>query len=101
MLRHEMRFVLRFGVFGEFDETLERLLSVERRRGWSEQRCWRATAGRVNEIVVEHAYDDRAAYDKQRDAYHDVADEKFNAALADLATLIVPGTAVETLYEEL
>ena len=96
-----MRFVLRFGVLPRFQETLDRLLAVERQRGWSEQRCWRATAGHVNEIVVEHAYADRAGYDRQRDAYHDAAEEEFTTALADLAALIVPGTAIETLYEEL
>ena|SRR5712691_1412445 len=101
MLRHQVRFVLRFGVFSDFQDALGRLAAVEQRRGWSEQRCWRATAGRVNEIVVDHDHADRSAYDVQRHAYHEAADEEFTAALADLTQMMVPGTAIETVFDEL
>lgn len=101
MVRHEVQFVLRFAVFDEFRELLDRLHTIEQHYGWAEQRCWRASGGKMNEMVIEHEYADRPAYDAQRHAYHDAADEDFTAALAALAELMVPGTATETVREEL
>jgi hypothetical protein len=100
MLRHEVRFVLRFGVMDEFRQLLDTLASRERAHGWVEQRCWRATGGRMNELVIAHEYADRPRYDAQRDAYHDTSDADFAEALASLAQLMVPATAAETLLEE-
>lgn len=99
MYRHQVRFVLRFGVRSEFTRVLGQLAQVERKRAWSPQRVWRATAGRMNEVVIEHDYDDRDAYHAQRDAYAAAGDDEFDAALAELTELIVPGTAVETALE--
>ena len=101
MVRHEVQFVLRFGVFDEFSQLLERLHAIEEAHGWSKQRCWRASGGRMNEMVIEHDYPGRPAYDAQRDAYHDTADGDFTTTLAALAGLIVPGTATETVREQL
>ena len=101
MVRHEVQFVLRFGVFEEFRSLIEQLRSIEQGQGRPEPRCWRASAGRVNEMVIAHEYADRPAYDVQRDAYHDSADAAFREALDRLAELMVPGTATEILYEEL
>ena len=61
MVRHEVQFVLRFGVFDEFSQLLERLHAIEEAHGWSKQRCWRASGGRMNEMVIEHDYPDRPA----------------------------------------
>jgi hypothetical protein len=101
MVRHEVQFVLRFGVFDEFRELLDRLRTIELRHAWAAQRCWRATGGRMNEMVIEHEYVDRNAYDAQRASYHDAQDGDFATALAALAELMVPGTATETVREEL
>ena len=101
MLRHKVQFVLRFGVFDDFRQTLQALQAREREHGWAEQRCWRASSGRMNEMVIEHDYSDRKAYDAQRDAYHDTPDEEFRSALDTLAQLMVPGTAMEMILEEL
>jgi hypothetical protein len=101
MLRHEVRFVLQFGAMDEFRRTFEVLAARERAHGWAEPQCFRATFGRVNELVIVHDYADRAAYHAERDAYHDTADADHTAALAALAQLMVPGTATELLVEEL
>jgi hypothetical protein len=101
MLRHEVRFVLRFGVMDEFRHALDVLARRERSHGWTRQRCWRMSSGRMNEMLIAHEYPDRAAYDAQRDAYRDAADAEFAAALATLAQLMVPATATEALLEEL
>jgi hypothetical protein len=101
MVRHEVQFVLRFGVFEEFKRLSGRLRSIEEGHGWAQPRCWRASYGRVNEMVIAHEYPDREAYDAQRNAYHDVSDEKLATALAKLAQLMVPGTATEMIREEL
>jgi hypothetical protein len=100
MLRHQVQFVLRFGTYDDFRQLLERLHTAERRHDWPEQRCWRTATGRMNELMIEHLYADRAAYEAQRDAYHDSGDGDFAAALAALAQLMVPGTATEVLLEE-
>jgi hypothetical protein len=101
MLRHEVRFVLRFGVMDELRQTLDVLAAREHAQGWAEPRCFRAAFGRVNELVIVHDYADRAEYDAQRDAYHSAADGEHTAALSALAQLMVPGTATEMLVEEL
>src|SRR5919198_1142760 len=97
MLRHEVRFVLRFGVMDEFRQIVDTLAARERAHGWVEQRCWRASGGRMNELVLEHDYADRRAYDAQRDAYHDTPDDDLRQALDALAQLMVPATATESL----
>jgi hypothetical protein len=101
MVRHEVQFVLRFGVFAEFRKLVEELRAIERRHTWAEPRCWRADAGRVNGLVIVHDYEDRGAYEAQRTAYHESGDAEHAATLARIAELMVPGTATETLYEEL
>jgi hypothetical protein len=100
MLRHEVRFVLQFGAMDEFRRTVEVLAARERAHGWAEPHCFRATFGRVNELVIVHDYAGRAVYDAQRDAYHDTTDAEHTAALAALAQLMVPGTATEMVAEE-
>lgn len=101
MVRHQVQFVLRFGVFEEFLRILERLQSIEQRHGWVEQRCWRSTLGRMNQLLIEHEYPDRRAYDAQRDRYRDANDAEFRTALDALAQLMVPATPTEALVEEL
>lgn len=101
MVRHEVRFVLQFGVFAQLRQLLEQLRVIERGHNWAEPRCWRAAAGRVNELVIVHDYENRGAYDAQRTAYHESGDAEHVAALAAIAELMVPGSATETLYEEL
>jgi hypothetical protein len=101
MVRHEVRFVLQFGVFAQVQQLLEQLHVIERRHNWAEPRCWRAAAGRVNELVIVHDYENRDAYEAQRTAYHESGDAEHVAALAAIAELMVPGTATETLYEEI
>jgi hypothetical protein len=101
MVRHQVQFVLRFGVFDKFRQLLEQLRSIEQRHGWVEPRCWRSTLGRMNELVIEHEYPNRQAYEAQRDKYRDADDAAFTRALATLAELMVPATATETLVEDL
>jgi hypothetical protein len=101
MVRHQVQFVLRFGVFDEFRRLLEQLRSIEQRHDWVEQRCWRSTLGRMNELMIEHEYPDRQAYNVQRDKYRDADDAELTSALSALADLMVPATATETLVEEL
>jgi hypothetical protein len=100
MLRHQVQFVLRFGVYEEFRRLLDELQTAEQKHGWTEQRCWRASSGRMNEMLIEHEYADRAAYDAQREAYHETPDHEFRSALDALAQMMVPGTATEVLLEE-
>src|SRR5512133_1816473 len=100
MVRHQVQFVLRFGVFDEFRQLLERLSAVEQRHGWAKQRCWRASAGRVNEMVIEHEYASRDLYESERVGHHETGDEDFSATLAALAELMIPGTATETVFED-
>jgi hypothetical protein len=101
MVRHQVQFVLRFGVFDEFRRLLEQLRSIEQRHDWVEQRCWRSTLGRMNELVIEHEYPDRQAYNVQRDKYRDADDGELTSALSALADLMVAATATETLVEDL
>lgn len=94
MYRHELRFVLRFGVGEQFRELAQRLYQEERARSWAAPRMWRATSGHVNQIVIEHDYANVEAFRKERTAFHDdlgpVGD-----VLASLSELAVPGTATE------
>lgn len=98
MYRHELRFVLRFGVREEFNELANRLCQEETARGWTPPRIWRATSGQVNQIVVEHSYTSVETFRKERAAFHDepgvVAE-----VLGRLAELAVPGTATEFEFD--
>jgi hypothetical protein len=94
MYRHELHLVLRFGVRGEFDELARRLHAQESARGWAPPRFWHATSGRVNELVIEHEYESVEAFRSERAAFHEEPGEVAEI-LARLATLAVPGTAVE------
>ena len=71
MYRHELRFVLRFGVREQFNEFAERLSKEETARGWAPPRIWRATSGHVNQIVIEHDYTSLDAFRTERAAFHD------------------------------
>jgi len=50
--RHQLRFVLRFGVRGQFTEFIYKLNDEETARGWARPRVWQAINGLVNEKVV-------------------------------------------------
>ena len=100
MYRHELCFVLRFGVRGEFDELAGRLQEQESARGWSPPRFWHGTTGRVNRLVIEHEYESVDAFRSQRAAFHEEPGE-VGATLARLAELAVPGTAVEFEFDAL
>jgi hypothetical protein len=95
MYRHELCFVLRFGVRGEFEELARRLHAQESARGWSPPRFWHTTSGRVNQLVIEHAYENAEAFRSQRSAFREEPGE-VGEILASLAELAVPGTAVES-----
>jgi hypothetical protein len=66
MYRHELRFVLRFGIHGQFSEFAQRLYQEETARGWAPPRVWRATSGHVNQIVIEHDYTSLDAFRRER-----------------------------------
>jgi hypothetical protein len=94
MYRHELRFVLRFGAHEQFNELARRLYQEETARGWAPPRMWRATSGRVNQIVIEHDYANVDAFRKEKSAFQDdpgtVGD-----VLGRLGELAVAGTATE------
>jgi hypothetical protein len=68
--RHQLRFVLRFGVRGQFTELIHKLNVGETARGWATPRVWQAITGLVNEIVIEHDYDSVGAFGIERTAFH-------------------------------
>jgi hypothetical protein len=94
MYRHELRFVLRFGVREEFDELAQRLFQEETARGWTPLRIWRATSGHVNQVVIEHDYASADAFKKERASFHEDPGT-VGEILAGLSELAVPGTATE------
>jgi hypothetical protein len=98
MYRHELRFVLRFGVREQFDEFAQRLYQEETVRGWSPPRIWRATSGRINQIVIEHDYPSVDALRKERAAFHDNPG-RVGQILAGVSELAVPGTATEFEFD--
>ena len=98
MYRHELRFVLRFGVREQFDEFAQRLYQEEAARGWAPPRIWRATSGHVNQIVIEHDYPSIDALRKERAAFHDDPGD-VSRILARLSELAVPGTATEFEFD--
>ena len=100
MYRHQLRFVLRFGARGQFNEIIQRLHAAETRRGWSPPRVWQAINGLVNEIVIEHDYESVVAFQNERTALHDDPGE-VGEALAVLSELAVPGTGNQSDLDEL
>jgi hypothetical protein len=94
MYRHELRFVLRFGVRERFNDFAHRLYEAERARGWAAPRIWQAVSGHVNEIVIDHDYESVEAFREERAAFHAEPGE-VGEILARLAELAVPGTAVQ------
>jgi hypothetical protein len=94
MYRHELRFVLRFGVRDQFNEFAQRLYQEETARGWAPPRMWHATSGHVNEMVIEHDYTSFDAFRKERAVFHDDPGS-VGEVLARLSELAVPGTATE------
>jgi hypothetical protein len=100
MYRHELRFVLRFGVRVQFDEIARRLLDEETARGLSAPRFWRATSGQVNQIVIVHDHATADAFRAERAAFHDDPGA-ICELLAGLSELAVPGTAIELEYDGL
>jgi hypothetical protein len=98
MYRHELRFVLRFGVREQFNESAQRLYQEETARGWASPRIWRATSGHVNQIVIEHDYTSVDAFRKERAALHDDPGS-VGEVLARLSELAVPGTATEFEFD--
>jgi hypothetical protein len=99
MYRHQLSFVLRFGVRARFDELAEKLQTAEVARGWASPRVWQAANGRVNEIVIEHDYESFEAFRSERTAFHDDPGE-VGAVLAALGELAVPGTARQSDLDE-
>ena len=100
MYRHELHFVLRFGVRRDFEELARRLHAEESARGWAPPRFWHGTSGRVNHLVIEHDYESVEAFRSQRSAFHEEPGE-VGPILASLADLTVPGTAVEFEFDAL
>src|SRR5437868_689655 len=100
MYRHQLRFVLRFGVRGEFDQLCARLVEAESARGWAPPRVWHSVNGRVNEVVIEHDHASAETYRSERAELHREAGE-VGPLLARLAELVVPGTAYETELDEI
>ena len=100
MYRHELRFVLRFAVHEQFNEFARHLYEEETARGWAPPRIWRATSGRVNQIVIEHDYMSLDAFRKERAAFHDDPGS-VGEVLARLSELAVPGTATEFEFDGL
>ena len=98
MYRHELRFVLRFGIHGQFSEFAQRLYQEETARGWAPPRVWRATSGHVNQIVIEHDYANFDAFRRERAAFHDDPGS-VGEVLARLSELAVPGTATEFEFD--
>ena len=98
MYRHELRFVLRFGVREQFHEFVQRLCQEETARGWAPPRIWRATSGHVNQIVIEHDYSNLDAFSRERAAFHDDPGT-VGEVLARLSELAVPGTATEFEFD--
>src|SRR6266542_2749812 len=98
MYRHELRFVLRFGVREQFKEFAQHLYQGETARGWAPPRIWRATSGQVNQIVIEHDYTGFDAFKKERAALHDDPGS-VGEVLARLSELAVPGTATEFEFD--
>jgi hypothetical protein len=98
MYRHELRFVLRFGVREKFTDLARRLYDEEKARSWAPLRIWRTTSGQVNQIVIEHDYASVDAFREQRTAFQ--ADPgTVGDILARLSELAVPGTATEFEYD--
>jgi hypothetical protein len=97
--RHQLRFVLRFGVREQFSEFIHKLNAAETARGWAPPRVWHAMNGLVNEIVIEHDYKSVAAFRSERTAFHDDPGE-VGEALAGLSDLAVPGTATQSDLDE-
>ena len=98
MYRHELRFVLRFGVREQFNQFAERLSQEETACGWAPPRVWRATSGHVNQIVIEHDYTSLDAFKTERAAFHDDPGSVAEV-LARLSELAVPGTATEFEFD--
>jgi len=97
--RHQLRFVLRFGVRGQFIEFIDKLNAAETARGWAPPRVWQAINCLVNEIVIEHDYESFAAFRSERTAFHDDPGE-VGDVLAALSDLAVPGTATQSELDE-
>jgi hypothetical protein len=95
MYRHDLRFVLRFGVAAEFEELTRRLHGGETANGWTPPRVWHAVSGHVNQVVFEHDYPDEATYRAERARLHEDPGE-VGEILAALSQLAVPGTAVQS-----
>ena len=98
MYRHELRFVLRFGVREQFNEFAQRLSQEEPARGWAPPRIWRATSGHVNQMVIEHDYADVAAFKSERAAFQEDPGN-VGEVLAGLSELAVPGTATDFEFD--
>ena len=98
MYRHELRFVLHFGVREQFSEFAERLYQEETARGWATPRIWRATSGHVNQIVIEHDYTSLDAFRNERAAFHDDPGS-VGEVLARLSEVAVLGTATEFEFD--
>ena len=99
MYRHQLRFVLRFGVREQFTEFIHKLSAAETARGWAPPRVWHAMNGPVNEIVIEHDYESVAAFQRERTAFHDDPGE-VGEVLAVISDLAVPGTATQSDLDE-
>ena len=99
MYRHQLRFVLRFGVRGQFSEFIHKLKAAETARGWAQPRVWHAMHGLVNEVVIEHDYETVAAFQRERTAFHDDPGE-VGEVLASISDLAVLGTATQSELDE-
>jgi len=95
MYRHQLRFVLRFGVHAEFNEFAHRLHAAETARGWTPPCVWHAINGVVNEVTIEHDYPSFDAFRAERNAFHEHPGE-VGEVLARLGELAVPGTASQS-----
>ncbi len=89
---------VKYGHFGDFMKSWNRLDSVMRERGWVAARVLVPTAGPNNEVVAEFEYPDLAAYERENKAFY--ADAEAFDAFRSGSEFVVQGTARTELYED-
>ena len=99
-MAYRMRLIneIKYGQFGDWIKTWQKLDSIMQERGWVPGRLLVPTAGNNNEVIVEFEYPDLATFERENQAFY--SDEGAFKAFRAGAEFVVQGTARTELLED-
>lgn len=99
-MAYRMRMIseIKYGQFGAWVKTWQKLDSIMQERGWAPGRLLVPTAGANNQVIVEFEYPDLATFERENRAFY--SDEKAFKAYRAGAEFVIEGSSRTELLED-